>query len=193
MFWMLIFTAFFSAWSNYLKTGKEIVITGFTPRVVMLEQSRRLFFEDYPDGKMICVIRDPESWYASTSRHNKYHRELDFALDEWILSVNSALTVFKEYGADKALLLSYSSLLTEPMAQMKRVSEFVGIDYSDILINPTFLGQPLRPNSSYAVDTIGINPKMLDHKERLETKTREIIKGKTAEVYSEAIEISTQN
>jgi len=133
----------------------------------MITRSRELFFKDYPDGKMICCIRDPQSWYSSTCKHNPQHENIGFAMAEWKQSTQSAIDLFHAYGHERVLLLSYSNLLLEPRNTMRNVAEFMEIDFHETLLVPSYLGVPVKPNSSYAVNTNGINPEMLNHKDDL--------------------------
>ena len=77
------FQAFFEAWQNHQRSGRERFVAGFTPRVVMYRPCVDRFFADYPDGKLISLVRDPCSWYASTARHNPGHTDARVAIGEW--------------------------------------------------------------------------------------------------------------
>ena len=157
------FDSFFKAWRNHQPTGKERIITGFTPRINMYEKSTRLFFNDYDDGKLISIIRDPLSWYASSHKHNIHHQDIEFALNEWLHSTQSIIQAFNEFGETKVLPISYQQLLNSPQTTMEKIAHFSGIDYSDCLLTPSFLGQPVKPNSSFQINSRGINRDMLLH------------------------------
>src|SRR5213076_1788002 len=62
-------TAFFNAWldnHNLYVPGKRWVVA-FSPWLATDADDRRRFFGDYPDGRLIRIVRDPAGWYASAS------------------------------------------------------------------------------------------------------------------------------
>ena len=63
-------TAYFNAWmDNQQFYGSKKYVVAFTPRVNMHKNSLERFFADYPDGKLISMIREPKNWYVSAHRH----------------------------------------------------------------------------------------------------------------------------
>lgn len=178
------FRAFFEAWKDHQRTGRERFVAGFTPRVVMDESRVDRFLADYPDGRLICLVRDPCSWYASTSRKNFRHRDVRIAIEEWFVCMRGIARV-----ADRAnvLVLIFEDVLREPESSMRRVADFIGIDFDPILLKPTFLGQPIRPNSSFNVDTYGINPQMIDRRNSLPADITRAIEATALPVYRDFV------
>jgi hypothetical protein len=66
-------TAFFNAWLNNqnLYGSEKRWIVGFTPRLIGRPNKVALFRRLYPDGRIISVIRDPVSWFASARRWSR--------------------------------------------------------------------------------------------------------------------------
>jgi hypothetical protein len=178
------FRAFFDAWENHEATGRERFIAGFTPRVVMYPQCIDRFFADYPDGRLICLVRDPCSWYASTVRRKRRHRDVRVAIEEWTACMQSIARVA---GRDNVLVLIYEHVLRAPEASMRRLSEFIGITYDNIILTPTFLRQPILPNSSFGVEKYGINSTMIDRREALPADITRTIEGVALPVYQEFV------
>ena len=176
------FTSFFAAWTNYRPTGKEKFVSGFTPRVNMTPESSAKFFRDYADGRLISSIRDPYSWYTSAIKHNKNHQNIDFALEEWSQSVKETLHL-KEAYPDQVIILKFEKLTTDPENTMRQVAEFVGISYDDKLVVPSYLGHPVRPNSSYNVEKYGINKDMARRGEELPQEIRDYIKQNVGDLF----------
>ena len=60
------FTSYFNAWldNQNLYAGPKQVVTGFTPRLAMDAENRDAFFAAYPDGTLVSIVRDPQSWYG---------------------------------------------------------------------------------------------------------------------------------
>jgi hypothetical protein len=179
------FRAFFDAWEDHAATGRERFVAGFTPRVVMYPACVERFLADYPDGRLISIVRDPCSWYASTSRHNRDHRDVEIAIEEWSVCMQSIARVA---GRENVLVVIYEDILREPETSMRRIADFIGITYDSILLTPTFLGQPMLPNSSFDVATYGINREMLDRHETLEPAIRQTIAETTLPLYRELVE-----
>ncbi len=182
------FAAFFNAWENWQPTGREKVITGFTPRVTMQELSIAKFFRDYPDGRLISCIRDPFSWYASASGHNPRYQDTNVALAEWMASVKAAVQLKRKHP-HQVKLLQFSQLLTNPAEVMRNVAEFVGIEYCNLLTIPTYLGQPVRPNSSFNIEQYGINASMADRREHLSKDVERQIQNQADELYRDSLRL----
>jgi hypothetical protein len=178
------FRAFFDAWEDHRPTGRERFVAGFTPRVVMYPECAERYFADYPDGRLISIVRDPCSWYASTSRHNREHRDLRVAIDEWTLCMDS---IARAAARDNVLVLIYEDILREPEASMRRVAEFIGIAFDPVLLTPTFLGEPILPNSSFDVERFGINPAMLDRRDALPEHVTRTLEETALPVYRELV------
>jgi len=152
------FTSYFNAWldNHNLYTGPKKVVTGFTPRLAMEEGNLEHLFAAYPDGTLISIVRDPRAWYLSASTYAPEHyADVDTAVVLWRQSTEAALAAAERYG-DRVLVLTYEGLLAEPEATMRRVAGRIGIAWSDLLLEPTFNGRPIRANSSDAVAGYGI-------------------------------------
>ena len=178
------FQAFFEAWENHQPTGRERYVGGFTPRVAMYEPCVNRFFADYPDGKLISLVRDPCSWYASTVRHNSGHGNARLAIGEWLTCMQRIAGL-----ADRrnVLVLIYEDVLRAPEASMRRVADFIGIDFDPVLLTPTFLSQPVRPNSSFDVETYGINPEMIDRRNSLPAELTRAIEAAALPTYRQLV------
>ena len=64
------FTAYFSAWLNYQGTLEQRRVTAFAPRFARRGVSVAAYFESYPDGRLIQIVRDPKTWYPSAKHHD---------------------------------------------------------------------------------------------------------------------------
>ncbi|HZS64344.1 MAG TPA: sulfotransferase [Xanthobacteraceae bacterium] len=178
------FQAFFDAWEDHRPTGRELFVAAFTPRVVMYEPCVEQFFADYPDGKLISLVRNPCSWYASTVRHNTDHANLRFALREWLLCMDGIKRV-----ADRSnvLVLIYEDVLANPQSSLSRVADFIGIKFDPILLRPSYLRQPVRPNSSFDIDVHGINTQMIDRRDSLPAPFVKVIEDVAMPAYRELV------
>jgi hypothetical protein len=149
------FTSYFNAWldDQNLYTGPKRAVTGFTP-MLGLEHTER-FFAAYPDGTLISIVRDPGAWYESARKYRDRWAELDSALAEWTRSTQAALDAHRRHG-DRVLVLTYEQLVLDPEGTMRRVAERIGIEFTPVLLEPTFNGRAVRANSSERVQDYGI-------------------------------------
>jgi Sulfotransferase family len=151
------FTSYFNAWldNQNLYTAPKRIVTAFTPRTNLDPDSVRRFFEAYPDGALVTLVRDPRAWYGSAVRHRRQYEDLGAALELWRQSAEAALAAREGYG-ERAVVLTYEELVLEPESTMRRLAGQLGISWSPILLEPTFNGRPVRPNSSDAVSEYGV-------------------------------------
>lgn len=116
-------------------------------------------FELLPDAKAIICVRDIRDfltsyknwWKRSPSKERikaLYHPILTASL--WRSSTNIALSSLTKFSSEQVLLLRYEDLVTQPNVQVKRMCDFLRIDYADDLLNLD------KHNSSYEGSSTGI-------------------------------------
>ena len=181
------FEEFFSAWADYTTTGNEKFVSGFTPRLFMMDPFLHRFDADYPDGVCLSVIRDPKSWYASSSRHSGSYADRDRALGEWAQSTQTSLALQKQCP-DRFKCFLFKDLIGDPVKTMEQICLFAGIDYQSSLTEPTFLGEPVFPNSSFEIDKKGINQDMLNRDASLRPEDLATIEKSVQPLYDEAVD-----
>ncbi len=79
------------------------------------------------------------------------------AINDWNESVRLAMTNKAKIGADRYKILAYEDLVAMPEDMMRDIAEFLGIAYEDGLLNPTYLGMPIKANSSFDNKSYGID------------------------------------
>ena len=153
------FTAYFNAWldNHNLYTGPKKVVTGFVPRLGMHRDSVERFFEAYPDGLLLSIVRDPRGWYGSARLHNPRYSDVDYAMSRWALSTTVALEA-QERWPDGVVVLLYEPLVRETETVMGRLADRIDITMSPTLLTPSFNGRPIRANSSTAVGGRAVLP-----------------------------------
>jgi Sulfotransferase family len=184
----LYFTSYFTAWLNYqgnLDTKRWI--TTFAPRLANSERAVESFFETYPDGRLIQLIRNPKSWYPSAKRHR--NRELEIVspsavLEMWRISGNAILRNKARFG-DKVLILRFEDLVGRTEEMMRCLAGSLDFEYSPILSQPTFNGRPTRANSSFAVRSHGILEDPLMRASTLSESESELIERRYSDLYGE--------
>jgi hypothetical protein len=132
-------TSYFGAWlSNQNYNGQKRFVTAFTPSIAMVQENMELFFEIYPDGRLISLVRDPQTWFPSVrKRWPKGCGDVGRAVSEWKESVQAMLWNKETYG-DRVCLIKFEDLLSKTNAIMHYLAGFLGIEFDDILLVPTF-------------------------------------------------------
>jgi NAD(P)-dependent dehydrogenase (short-subunit alcohol dehydrogenase family) len=167
------FTSYFNAWldNQNLYAAPKRVVTGFTPRLAMELERVERFFAAYPDGFLVSLVRDPRAWFASAAAHRRYYRDVEQALGLWRRSTEATLEAAERFGA-RVFLLTYEELVGDLHGTVAALAAWIGIDFRDELLTPTFNGLPIRANSSRPVDAPGV---LLDRKDAY----REVLDAET--------------
>ncbi len=187
------FSSYFNAWLNYNVTnhngtldGKRW-ITAFAPRLAQKAASVAGFFASYPDGRLIQIIRDPGTWYASAKnqpRWAKVDASLDLLASAWRASAEAILRNKAAHG-DGVIILRFEDLVGNTEQTMQKLACMLGIDYAPILAEPTFNGLPIRANSSYSVEQSGVIRAPLARQAMLSDSESHIIEACSRSLYEE--------
>jgi hypothetical protein len=157
-------TAYFNAWldnRNLYGPGAKRWVVGFAPHVVSRENKRRHFDEHYPDGRVISIVRDPWSWYASARRWSPRWRERDAAIAEWTAAAAAARD-WRAEDPERVRVVAFERLLRAPQETTAELAAFLGIEPTPGLLEPTINGLPAAANSSFAGTGPGISTGPLD-------------------------------
>jgi hypothetical protein len=183
------FTSYFNAWldNQNLFAGPKRVVTGFTPRLAMEEESLERFFAAYPDGWLVSIVRDPRAWYESASKHMpRHYADVEVALGLWRRSTEAAIGACERFG-ERVVVLTYERLVLETEAVMGELAERVGISMLPVLLVPTFNGRAIRANSSAAVERYGVLPERVGaYRDSLAGETVERIEQLAGDLYERA-------
>lgn len=178
-------TSYFGAWlnnSNFHRGVKKFVV-GFTPRFAMRRENMTGFFEIYPDGKLISIVRDPKNWYPSAMRHKpNVYPDVGTAIDQWLASVHATLWNQETFG-DRVCIIRFEDLIGQTETVMRHLSAFLGIEFDSILLKPTFNRSPIRANTSFELEKEKIVASTLYRYQTLSRTELEKISLMTAEAY----------
>ena len=144
------FTAFFNAFLNY-KNKKEVkkkFITAFLPRFFMNSKNIDLFFQIYPNGKLINIIRDPRSFLKSAKKHSKKYEDTTKSLELWKKSAENSIK-FKEKYLKNIIIVKFDDLILNTESTMKKICQKININYEEVLLKPTFNGESIASDSSF--------------------------------------------
>lgn len=187
-------TSYFNAWIDYQELYRfhKKYLVAFTPRFVgckfndfpsICEADTNRFFKDYPDGKLLSIVRDPKTWFVSAHRYGfNSVSDLQKGMALWKASAKIMLTNKKQYG-DQVYLLRFENLLQETEKTMRGLAEYLGLTFNESLVKPTFQGMDIRANSVDAVQKFGILPSPLERDNTLTQDEIAYIRAETQELY----------
>ena len=178
-------TSYFGAWlNNQNYYGSKKFITAYTPRLGIVKENMDSFFDVYPDGRLISVVRDPKSWFSSARRRwPGTHTDVGQALSEWNERAQAMLWNKEKYG-DCLCLIQFKDLIRRSEAVMRFLAEFLGIEFDDILLTPTFNRFPVKDNMSLGMKGQGALASLLLTEKGLTEHEADRIDRETSETYS---------
>tara|TARA_Y100000996_G_scaffold297396_1_gene235447 strand:+ start:116 stop:1132 length:1017 start_codon:yes stop_codon:yes gene_type:complete len=146
-------TSFFNSWIDYQNLYSHIdkkSIIAFAPKMINKKGNIKKFLNVYPDGKLISIVRNPVSWYASSQkRWPKVYSDLESSLNNvWIDSVRNAIQLKKVFP-ENIIIVSFESLISKSNHVMQLLCDLIKIKFSKDMMVPTFNGRPIISNSSF--------------------------------------------
>lgn len=182
-------TSYFGAWINNQNiNGPKKIVTAFTPRLAENKENVKYFFDIYPDGRLICIIRSPENWYPSALRHvpSKYG-DLIGAISQWNESSRAAISNKQHYG-DRVCIITFEDLLEKTEAVMRYMAKFLSIEFDGILMVPTFNKFPIKAHTSFKVENHGVVDSPLSRFKILNRQQLDTIEKMTCETYPRVLD-----
>jgi Sulfotransferase family len=152
------FTAYFNGWlNNQNLNGSQPKrwITGFTPRMIVQSEYVDRFWTAYPDGRLISIVRNPRSWYASARVWSQEWRRIDWSIGQWCDGVSAAMRL-KAERPDQVHLVAFEELVKNTEKSMRRIAKLLGLPFDPALVEPTFNRTPMPANSSFPVRRAGL-------------------------------------
>jgi hypothetical protein len=159
------FTSYFSAYLNHSYNNlfeNYKFIHASIPGLTRHKESVTAFFDDYPDGFLLVMIRNPFQWYNSAKHHSKEFAENGLKLYESHLT--NCLSCASEY-VGKFIIISFEDLLADVEGTMKVICEMIGIEFCDVLTYPSNF-----PYGGIDNSTFGKNPTSKVIAEKLKRK-----------------------
>lgn len=97
--------------------------------------------KEYPDAKLIHMMRDPRDRYASVNKRYQSDRgRVGASTGKWWYSALLATRNVEKYP-DNYTIVTYEALVKEPEATLSKICEFIGEQYSPRML--TMRGAPL--------------------------------------------------
>jgi len=144
-------TAYFNAWldnANLRPAEDKRWVVGFSPHTVARRRKCARFEELYPDGRVISIIRDPWSWFASAQRWSRRWTERDAAIEAWAEAVRAARD-WHARAPERVRIVGFDRLVGAPEATMRELAGWLGVEPRPELLRPTINGVPAAANSSF--------------------------------------------
>jgi hypothetical protein len=184
-------TSYFGAWLNNQNSfGPKKYITAFTARLSMGKENMEAFFEIYPNGRLISIIRDPQNWYPSAARHRpSVYGNIKEALGLWEKSAR-AMLLNKERFGNCVCILSFEDLVGKTESVMRRLAEFLAIKFDDALLMPSFNKFPIKANTSFDARQHGIINSTLDRYKTLSKGELDLISHMTQDLYRQVLSLA---
>ncbi|MGE0708644.1 MAG: sulfotransferase [Planctomycetota bacterium] len=132
------YRATFDAWRDRRASGREQVVVGYSP-VVVVDGAKLL--ADLPAAHLVHVVRNPWSAYADTKRR-PVPLGLARYLQLWCLNQYFALTLARRHP-ERVHLLRLEDLLADPQATLGRLLAKLGLEGDPALARPSFNGEEL--------------------------------------------------
>jgi hypothetical protein len=185
------FSAYFTAWADCRIDGGERWMTGFAPSTLSNMGSTDRFLRDYPDGLLVACVRNPLDWFISARGRRVEYEDVHFAVELWKTSTLSALELHAR-SPRHIHLTAYEMLVADTAGEMERLAGRMGIEMHPSLTVPTYLGQPVLPNSSFQVRETGVMQRTRDPREFLSAPEYEEISRDAMPLYRRFVEIVEQ-
>ncbi|MEJ2363407.1 MAG: sulfotransferase [Deltaproteobacteria bacterium] len=182
-------TSYFGAWlNNQNYSGQKKFITAYSPRLAIIKENMELFFETYPDGRLISLIRAPQDWLPFARIHwpEKYD-DVRVSLERWNECTQAMLWNKEKYG-DRVCLIKFEDLLSKTEPVMRYLADFLSIEFDDILLVPTFNRFPLKVDTRSTTEDHGIVDGTLSKARTSAGQQLGGIEGAANENYSLAVE-----
>ncbi len=179
------FTSYFNSFQK-INLMKKKFIFGFVPRFNLYDENIENFFNDYPDGKIIHIIRNPVNWYSSSKKHSEEYKNLVKSIRLWNKSSLKAIALSKKYKNFKVIL--FEDLVKKTEKTTKILCQWIKIKWKKNLLVPTYDGKTIKADTSFKVKTSGkILKETLNRSQYLSKKEIDYIKKRTDRIYSKTI------
>lgn len=111
-------------------------------------------FERFPETRFIHLVREPKDTFASVGGYllrKRGRRKTERALWQYRRFISGALERAIEnverFGPQRYTVVRFEELVSEPAAVLRRLCDFIGIEFESGLLSPTRAGVPYKGNN----------------------------------------------
>lgn len=136
------FKSTFIAWENYYtKPDENKVYVGYSPAIGI--DSDRLI-RDFPEIKIIHIIRNPFSAYRDTKRR-PFPQPINRYMITWNI-YHSTVEMYAKMFPQNVRIFRYEDLIADKEDFMKNISEFIGVKYDESMLYPSWNATKIEEN-----------------------------------------------
>jgi hypothetical protein len=173
------FRATFDAWENYYaKPNDDMIYVGYSP-AIGIDADRMV--RDFPNIKIIHIIRNPFSAYRDTKRR-PFPQPLNRYLITWNI-YHSTVEMYAHTFPDNVKVFRYEDLVENKERFMTSICHFIGVPFSTAMLYPSWNGEEIRdlvaPWGTVLKSTKKYNESIIDE---LEDKEKHQIQYGTAAI-----------
>jgi hypothetical protein len=154
----IYFYSFFLSIENLYKIDVPKFYLYFTPRQCLYAEE---FFDAFPDGHMIQIIRNPIAFYNSGQSHDKKEYSLERSKFLWELFVLRAIDAIYVKHWKNYHVIFFEDLVTSPSQVMQQLLRAISVPYNDTVLIPTLNGESWGGDSHFQ-EINHITPSVID-------------------------------
>jgi hypothetical protein len=133
------FVSTFAAWKNYYApVTKNSVYVGYSP-AIGIDAPR--IIRDFPEAKIIHVVRNPFSAYRDTKRR-PFPQDIYKYLITWNI-YHSTVQMFEKEFPQNVKIVRYEDLVADKQSFMFELARFIGVDFEEAMLYPSWNGVEL--------------------------------------------------
>jgi hypothetical protein len=134
------FRSTFTAWKNHhVRPEADMVHIGYSP-AIGLDAER--IIRDFPNAKIIHVVRNPFSAYRDTKRR-PFPQSLSRYLITWNI-YHSTVEMFAKMFPDNIRIARYEDLIADKQAFMTGLAHFIGCAFEPSMLYPSWNGVEIK-------------------------------------------------
>lgn len=134
------FRSTFAAWENYYTEPKEdMTYVGYSP-AIGIDAERMV--RDFPDIKIIHIVRNPFSAYRDTKRR-PFPQPISKYLITWNI-YHSTVEMYAKMYPDNVRIFRYEDLVEDKEKFMREIASFIGVEFHESMLYPSWNGKEIK-------------------------------------------------
>jgi hypothetical protein len=184
-------TGYFNAWldNQNLNRRPKSWVTAFEPQASTSTKLTSRVREIYPDGRIISIVREPGSWYASARGWSEEWTAVVPAITMWQERVDATIALKHELG-DAMQVVLFEDLVRNPTGVMRSLCDWLTIRFAREVRAPTFNGLPVLANTSFRADVSDVSTDPLKRAKALSDSDRSEVAAGAGDAYERAAAVA---